>query len=61
MIDVRRTRPLNPCYSKANQLGERVEVDMVGSNHVGISNTKIYSKESLADLKIGNIRFGVEF
>ena len=57
VIDARRTRPLNPCNSQANQLGLLVDLVKVGSNHVGLSNTKIYSKESLPDLKRGNLRF----
>ena len=57
-IDAHRTRPRNPYNSKANKLGEFVELEKVVSNHIGLSNMKIYSKESLPDLKRGNHRFG---
>ena len=36
---------------------ELFELEKFGSNHVRLSNMKIYSKESLPDLKTGNIRF----
>ena len=58
-IDARRARLQNPFYIQENQLGELVDLGMFGSYHVVISNTKIYSKESLLDLKRGNLRFGV--
>uniref|UniRef100_UPI0033948A0C hypothetical protein n=1 Tax=Acinetobacter baumannii TaxID=470 RepID=UPI0033948A0C len=38
-------------------LRELVELLKVGSHHVGLSNIKIYSKESLPDLKRGKLRF----
>ena len=37
---------------------ELANLEKVGSNHVGLSNTKIYSNESLPDIKRGNLRFG---
>ena len=40
-IDARRTRPRNPFYIQANYLGDLFDLVKVGSNHVGLSNTKI--------------------
>ena len=34
-----------------------MELEKVWSSHVGLSNTKIYSNESLPDLKRENLRF----
>ena len=56
-IDVCRTRPRNPFYNKDKKLGKLVEIRKVGSNHEGLSSTKIYSKESFTDLKRRNLRF----
>ena len=57
-IDACRTRPRNPYNSQANKLGELVDLGKVRSSHEGLSNTKIYSNESLSDLKRENLRFG---
>ena len=44
--------------SKPTNLGSFFKLGKVGSNHVGLSNTKIYLKESLPDLKRKNLRLG---
>ena len=54
----RGTRPHNLCSSPANSLDEVVNLGKVGTNHVGLSNTKIYFKESLPDWKRENLRCG---
>ena len=44
--EVHRTKPVNPCNSQSNKLGELVELGKVGSSHVGHPNMKIYPDES---------------